>query len=78
MLHSTLQNADAISPRSSRAEALMLLLNAAASIGDSETRHVYQQLLRSCLTEKHWRCQRAIKDATAIIKKAREPQIFFT
>lgn len=77
MLKLTLRNVPAISSLCSRAEALLLLLNAAASVDDNEERQVYDRLVRDCGTDKHWRCKRAVKDATAIIERARPPRPFF-
>ncbi len=54
-------------PASSRCEALILLLHAAARINVEETIRVAEVLRKRLVVDSHWRCIRAVKDAAAIL-----------
>ena len=66
-----------VQPLSSRSEALFDLLQAAFAIGECEARAVYSTLVESCPTSEHWRCKRAIRDATKMIDGQLKPRGFF-
>jgi hypothetical protein len=66
-----------VTPLSSRAEALMLLLQAAFRIGEEDVRLVADELKNACERDSHWRCKRAIRDAGELVDRKREPRPFF-
>ena len=75
-LKATLRRVADVTPLSSRAEALMLLLHAAARIGDDDARDVAEVLRFECGGDSHWRCKRAIKDCAGVVDKEAEPRPF--
>jgi hypothetical protein len=66
-----------VTPLSSRAEALFLLLQAALRIGREEASTVADELARSCGQDSHWRCKRAIRGAAKLMEGQIEPRPFF-
>jgi hypothetical protein len=76
-LSEALALAKRVEPMPSRSEALLLLLQAAFSIGSGEAKEVYETLKASCSVEQHWRCKRAVRDGEKIISGACEPRPFF-
>jgi hypothetical protein len=62
-LKEALQLAEQVEPISSRSEALMTLMAAAAKISHDDARKVYEILKKKCPAEEHWRCQRALTEA---------------
>jgi len=68
-LNSALTQSKLISPNSSRAEALTLLLHSSTRIGPKETRLVSDEILAASGGDFHWRCVRAIVDAASILAK---------
>lgn len=77
ILNTAIKQAQNITPLSSRSEALFLLFQAAVKIGKVEALLVHEALNASCATDRHWRCQRAIRDAGKILSGALEPRPFF-
>jgi hypothetical protein len=76
-LKTTLRRVADITPVSSRAEAIILLLHAAAKIGDDDARDVAEVLRVECGGDSHWRCKRAIKVCDGVVEKEGEPRPFF-
>ena len=68
-LLASVKQAALVTPAGSQAEALTLLLEASTRIGIKETRLVSEKLLALFVNEPHWRCVRAVKQATAILTK---------
>lgn len=66
-----------ISPNSTRADALMLLLQAAFQISIEEAKWVAEELEISCGRDSHWRCKRAIREAGRLLDGERKPRPFF-
>ncbi|MSU60198.1 MAG: hypothetical protein EXS35_18845 [Pedosphaera sp.] len=66
-----------VTPFSSRAEALTLLLQAAFRIGEKDARLVADELKKSCGQDSHWRCKRAIRDADKFFDGQLQPRPFF-
>jgi hypothetical protein len=76
-LDEAMRLARSVHPLSSRSEALYILLQAAFTIGETEARAVYSTLVESCPATAHWRCKRAIRDATKMIDGEIKPREFF-
>ncbi len=76
-LETALEYSREIPQLSSRAEALMLLLAAAYRIGNDMLVKVVQELRDSCGEDSHWRCKRAIKEASKIVSNELKPRKFF-
>ncbi len=76
-LDEAVQLAKSVQLLSSRSEALFDLFQAAFTIGESEARAVYSILDESCPASEHWRCKRAIRDATHMINGQLKPRDFF-
>ena len=66
-----------VEPKSSRSEALLLLLQAAFRIGRDEANNVYEVLRASCPVDEHWRCKRAVRDGGKMISGELKPRPFF-
>lgn len=66
-----------ILPLSSRAEALIHLAQAAASIGPTQRDHTTDELIAACGSDTHWRCKRAVRDAAELKQGAQQPRPFF-
>jgi hypothetical protein len=64
-------------PLSSRAEALFLLAQAAASISLVHRDRVCDLLVESCSGDKHWRCKRAIRDVGGLRDGTQKSRSFF-
>ncbi|MBX7073257.1 MAG: hypothetical protein K1X71_08920 [Pirellulales bacterium] len=67
----------AVVPLASRAEALFLLLQAAACLSSGDRQSVHQVLQQACAHDGHWRCQRALRDAQRIENGEQAPRPFF-
>lgn len=76
-LRAAVSQSRTVMPLSSRAEALMLLLQAAFRIGNEDVRLVADELKNSCGRDSHWRSKRAIRDAAKIVEGKLEPRLFF-
>jgi hypothetical protein len=66
-----------ITPSSSRAEALMLIAQAAASISTKQRDETCDELRSACGADVHWRCKRAVRDALALKQGRMQPRSFF-
>jgi len=77
VLRAALIQSRSIIPFSSRAEALMLLLQASFRIGHEDAKGVADELKNSCGNDSHWRCKRAVRDAGQLIEGKIEPRSFF-
>lgn len=66
-----------VEPASSRSEALLLLLQAAAKIAHEDAEQVYEVMKTSCRPQEHWRCKRALCDGAKMIYGAVQPRPFF-
>ena len=66
-----------VKPISSLAEALTLLLHAAARIDDRAAKEVFDVLRTQCSADSHWRCKRALNDCLRVLEKVAEPRPFF-
>lgn len=76
-LHEALVTAKYVEPASSRSEALFLLLQAGAKIAPEDVEEVYEIMKKSCRTEEHWRCQRALRNGARMISGELQPRPFF-
>jgi hypothetical protein len=77
VLRMALAQSRSVVPLSSRAEALMLLLQAACRISQSDARGVAEEVTNSCGNDSHWRCKRAIRDAGKLVHRQVAPRQFF-
>lgn len=77
VLSAALVQSRRIIPLSSRAEALMLLLQAAFSLGDEDAESVADELRSSCGHDSHWRCKRAIREASKLVDGKTVARPFF-
>jgi hypothetical protein len=66
-LESVLSKVKQVNPSSSRSEALILLLHAAARITSHAVQTVSEMIVRITDCDSHWRCQRAAVDAIGIL-----------
>ena len=66
-----------VTPLSSRAEALILLLQAAFQISVQDVRLVADELKSSCGRDLHWRSKRAVRDAWKLVEGELKPRPFF-
>ena len=64
-------------PPSSRSEAILLLLQAAFLIGCEEAETIGEMLTEVCSATDHWRCKRALRDASQLLDGSRKPRVFF-
>lgn len=76
-LATAVQESVDIIPVSSKAEALFLLLQAAARIGTKEREFVHDALQNTCAADGHWRSKRALRNAELIREGKLEPRQFF-
>jgi hypothetical protein len=76
-LSAALAKSREVFPLCSLAEALMLLAQAAASIGAKQRDQTCDVLISACGKDVHWRCKRAVRDATALKQRAQQPRQFF-
>lgn len=76
-LNSALAEAPMVEPSGSRAEAFILLLQAALRIGVEEGNQVCAELVRNCGENTHWRCKRALKNAKKLSSGETRPRRFF-
>lgn len=77
VLHAAVERAPQVTPAASRAEALILLLQAATSLGPHSVRTIAEQLDSCCGQDHHWRCRRAIRDARRYLAGEIPPRMFF-
>ncbi|HEV2693627.1 MAG TPA: hypothetical protein VG347_12110 [Verrucomicrobiae bacterium] len=66
-----------VTPHSSRAEALILLLQAALIMGEKDAVMVADELKKSCGKDSHWRCKRAVQDSEKLMQGQVKPRSFF-
>ena len=76
-LRSALIESRSVTPHSSRAEALILLLQAALLIGNKDAGAVADELKQCCGDDSHWRCKRAVRDSEKLIQGQLKPRPFF-
>lgn len=76
-LHEVLAIARHVEPASSRSEALLLLLQAAAKIAHEDADSVYEVMRQSCQPEEHWRCKRALRDGARMVAGELQARPFF-
>ncbi len=69
--------AQAVTPQSSRSEALFLLMQAAFKLGENDAKSAYQVLTASCDAHDHWRCKRAICYGERLFTGQYPPRQFF-
>ena len=77
VLRKSLETAQDAQPASSRAEAIFLLLQAAAKVSSDDARRVYEALKSSIGAEQHWRCKRALRDGLEIVEGRQQARPFF-
>ncbi|MEM9751759.1 MAG: hypothetical protein AAF916_00065 [Planctomycetota bacterium] len=77
ILHNALRQSRSIPHDGSRAEALMLLLEAASTLGDQDQEAVLNEVNEACQDASHWRCKRALRDAAAIREGTQAARSFF-
>ncbi len=76
-LKSCLSQIEKVEPLGSRAEALTLLLKAAAQIDESCIKDVFNVLQSTGKNGTHWRLKRAIKHGEGVLKGEVKPGPFF-
>jgi len=76
-LREAVNQSKSVTPLASRAEALMLLLQAAFRIGDEDAKWVADELKNSCGQDLHWRCKRAIRRISEFFEGQLKPRPFF-
>ena len=76
-LSEALKEALLTTPNSSRAEALILLMQAAYQINDQVVTQVAELIRKNCRAEDHWRCKRALTDLEGFLSGKRIPRMFF-
>lgn len=76
-LDCAMSQSKSITPLSSRAEALNLLLHASFRIGQRDAKLVADELKMACGNDPHWRCKRAVQDADKLLAAELEPRVFF-
>lgn len=76
-LQEAMAASDRIVPIASKAEALMLLLQAAARVDSHSRELVHDALKQACGPDSHWRCKRALRDAERIRNGELQPRVFF-
>lgn len=76
-LNAALSQSKRVTPLSSRAEALMLLLQAAFRIGHADAKGIAEELKSSCGGDSNWRCKRAVRDAGKLIAGELDARPFF-
>lgn len=64
-------------PSASRGEALLLLMQSAFLISRDDASKIYETLAETCSTSDHWRCKRALRNASLMLDGKREPRTFF-
>ncbi|MBN1511577.1 MAG: hypothetical protein JXB13_06145 [Phycisphaerae bacterium] len=77
VLHVAMDQATHVTPAASRAEALILLLQAGMSLGTDCVQPIADKLDSSCGQDVHWRCRRAIKHAQQFLAGEITPRPFF-
>jgi len=77
VLKAALRQSWSVTPSSSRAEALLLLLHAALRIGPQDAKRVFEDLACACAHDGHWRCKRALRMASLLRERKCEPRQFF-
>ena len=77
LLQAAVERAPHVNPAASRAEALILLLQAGISLGTHSAQPVVNILNSSCGQDHHWRCHRAIREAPRYLAGERLPRPFF-
>jgi hypothetical protein len=75
-LAEALELAKSVTPASSRAESLVLLVQAAFKISKQDAAEAAEVLREAC-TSSHWRSKRARKDVDMMLKGERPPREFF-
>lgn len=68
-LESILSKVREVTPASSRSEALLLLLHAAARISPDAAHTVSEMIVRVANVDSHWRCRRAVVDAIGMLSR---------
>jgi hypothetical protein len=76
-LYDILQTAKYVEPASSRSEALLLLLQAAAKIAGEDAEKVYEVMKATCQPEAHWRCDRSLRNGAKILAGELQSRPFF-
>lgn len=76
-LRDATKTAQCAEPPSSRAEALLLLLQAAFLISRDDAMASGNVLTSSCSASDHWRCKRALKVAAQMLEGKFQPRPFF-
>lgn len=64
-------------PMASRAEALLLLLEAALRVNRQDASRVYARLKNDCSMHPHWRCERAIRHGEKLLSGEVPYRLFF-
>lgn len=67
LLARAVEIAESTTPPSSRAEALVLLLQTAVSLDGPERLDIVERLARLALTETHWRVQRGLRKGLSLL-----------
>ena len=76
-LQTALQRSKTVTPLSSRGEALILLLQAAFKISDTDAKAVNDELQVVCGHDSHWRCKRAVRDGARLVTGENKLRPFF-
>ena len=76
-LREILATAKDVEPATSRSEALLLLLQAAAKIAGEDAEQVYEVMKASCRPEEHWRCNRALRIGAKVMSGELQARPFF-
>ncbi|TWT73085.1 hypothetical protein [Allorhodopirellula solitaria] len=76
-LRDAVRTARQVQPSASRSEALLLLMQAAFVINRDEAVSVSAELTQCCPIADHWRCKRAITNASQMLEGELEPRNFF-
>lgn len=77
LLSGALSEISAVSPAASKAEALLLLLQAATRVGPKERGAVHDAMRSACGHDAHWRAKRALRHAELIATGTRAARQFF-
>ena len=77
VLHAAVEQATHVTPAASRAEALVLLLQAGMSLGTDCVQPIADKLGSCCGQDAHWRCRRAAKHARQYLAGESTPRPFF-
>ena len=76
-LRDAVRTAQQVQPSASRSEVLLLLMQAAFMIDRDEAANVSALLTQYCPIADHWRCKRAVSNASQMLEGKREPRKFF-